>query len=42
VIAAALQIALTTSNPLRSFPGVIEAGGLIGTLVSVIFSSPSR
>jgi nickel/cobalt transporter (NiCoT) family protein len=37
VTAAALQIALTASNPQRSFPGLIEAGGLIGTLVSVIF-----
>jgi nickel/cobalt transporter (NiCoT) family protein len=37
VIAAALMIALTASSLQRSFPGVIENGGLIGTLVSVIF-----
>ena len=37
VIAAAILIALTASSVQRSFPGLIEAGGLIGTLVSVIF-----
>jgi high-affinity nickel-transport protein len=37
VIAAASLIALTASNLQRSYPGLIEAGGLIGTLVSVIF-----
>ena len=37
VIAAAILIALTASRLQRSFPGLIEAGGLIGTLVSVIF-----
>jgi nickel/cobalt transporter (NiCoT) family protein len=37
VIAAAILIALTARSLQRSFPGLIEAGGLIGTLVSVIF-----
>src|SRR5271167_516271 len=37
VIAAATLIALTASSLQRSFPGLIQAGGLIGTLVSVIF-----
>src|SRR4029077_16885058 len=37
VIAAAVLIALTASTLQRSFPGLIEAGGLVGTLVSVIF-----
>jgi nickel/cobalt transporter (NiCoT) family protein len=37
VIAAALLIALTASTLQQSFPGLIEAGGLVGTLVSVIF-----
>jgi high-affinity nickel-transport protein len=37
VIAAAILIVLTASSLQRSFPGLIEAGGLIGTLVSVIF-----
>jgi high-affinity nickel-transport protein len=37
VIAAVILIALTASSLKRSFPGLIEAGGLIGTLVSVIF-----
>ena len=37
VIAAAILIALTASSVQRSFPRLIEAGGLIGTLVSVIF-----
>jgi nickel/cobalt transporter (NiCoT) family protein len=37
VIAAAILIALTASRRQRSFPGLIEAGSLIGTLVSVIF-----
>jgi high-affinity nickel-transport protein len=37
VIAAATLIALTASSLQRSYPGLIEAGGLIGTLVSVSF-----
>jgi high-affinity nickel-transport protein len=37
VIAAAILIALTASSLQRSFPGLIEAGSLVGTLVSVIF-----
>src|SRR6201988_842671 len=37
VIGAAILIALTASTLQRSFPGLIEAGGLVGTLVSVIF-----
>jgi nickel/cobalt transporter (NiCoT) family protein len=37
VVAAALLIALTASSLQRSFPILIEAGGLVGTLVSVIF-----
>jgi len=37
VIAAAILIILTASSLQRSFPGLIEAGGPIGTLVSVIF-----
>jgi nickel/cobalt transporter (NiCoT) family protein len=37
VIAAAMLIAVTASTLQRSFPGLIEAGGLVGTLVSVIF-----
>jgi nickel/cobalt transporter (NiCoT) family protein len=37
VIAAATLIALTASSLQRSLPGLIEAGGLVGTSVSVIF-----
>lgn len=37
VIAVATLIALTASSLQLSFPGLIEAGGLVGTLVSVIF-----
>src|SRR5271166_3681715 len=37
VIAAAILIALTASSLQRSFPGLIEAAGLVGTFVSVIF-----
>ena len=37
VIAAAMLIALTASTLQRRFPGLIEAGGAVGTLVSVIF-----
>jgi high-affinity nickel-transport protein len=37
VIGAATLIALTASSLQQSFPGLIEAGGLVGTLVSVIF-----
>jgi nickel/cobalt transporter (NiCoT) family protein len=37
VIAAETLIALTASSLQRSYPGLIEAGGLIGTLVSVSF-----
>ena len=37
VIAAATLIALTASSLQRSFPRLIEAGTLVGTLVSVIF-----
>ena len=37
VIAAAILIALTASSLQRSFPGLVEAGGLVGTFVSVIF-----
>jgi len=34
VIAAAILIALTASSLQRSFPGLVEAGGAVGTLVS--------
>ena len=37
VIAAAILIAITASSLQQSFPGLIEAGGLVGTSVSVIF-----
>jgi nickel/cobalt transporter (NiCoT) family protein len=37
VISAAILITLTASTLQRSFPGLIEAGGLIGTLVSRAF-----
>src|SRR5215469_14772809 len=37
VVAAATVIALTASSLQRSFPGLIEAGGVVGTWVSVIF-----
>lgn len=37
VITAAMLIAVTASTLQRSFPGLVEAGGLVGTLVSVIF-----
>jgi nickel/cobalt transporter (NiCoT) family protein len=37
VIAAAILIAITASSLQQSFPDLIEAGGLVGTSVSVIF-----
>ena len=37
VIAAAILIALTASSLQRSFPGLMEAGGAVGTLVSAFF-----
>ena len=37
VIAAAILIAFTASSLQRSFPGLIEAGGAVGTLVSAFF-----
>jgi high-affinity nickel-transport protein len=37
VIAAAILIAVTASSLQQSFPGLIEAGGLVGTSVSAIF-----
>jgi high-affinity nickel-transport protein len=37
VFAASLIIALTASKLQQRFPGLIEAGGVIGTLVSVFF-----
>src|SRR6201982_3095916 len=37
VVAASLIIALTASSVQQRFPGLIEAGGAIGTLVSVFF-----
>jgi nickel/cobalt transporter (NiCoT) family protein len=37
VVAAAILIALTANTLQRSFPGLIGAGGLVGTLVSVVF-----
>jgi nickel/cobalt transporter (NiCoT) family protein len=37
VITAVMLIALTASSLQRSFPGLIETSGLVGTLVSVIF-----
>jgi len=37
VIAAAMLIALTASGLQQSFPGLIEVGGLVGTLVSATF-----
>jgi high-affinity nickel-transport protein len=37
VIAAAILIALTASSLQRSFPGLIEAGGAVGTLVAAFF-----
>jgi high-affinity nickel-transport protein len=37
VIAAAIVIVLTASSLQRSFSGLIEAGGVVGTWVSVIF-----
>ena len=36
-VAAAMLVALTTSSFQRGFSRLIEAGGLIGTLVSSIF-----
>src|SRR5260370_32359319 len=37
VFAASLVIALTASSLQQRFPGLIEAGGVVGTLVSVFF-----
>src|SRR5215472_15686613 len=37
VIAAAILISLTASSLQRSFPGLIEAGSVVGTLVSAFF-----
>jgi nickel/cobalt transporter (NiCoT) family protein len=37
VLAASLVIALTASNLQQRFPGLIEVGGVVGTLVSVFF-----
>jgi high-affinity nickel-transport protein len=37
VIAAAILVALTASSLQQSFPGLIAVGGVVGTLVSVIF-----
>jgi high-affinity nickel-transport protein len=37
VFAASLIIALTASSLQQRFPGLIEVGGVIGTLVSVVF-----
>ena len=37
VIAVAIVLVLTASSLQRSFPGLIEAGGVVGTWVSVIF-----
>jgi high-affinity nickel-transport protein len=37
VVAAAMLIALTANTLQRSSPGLIGAGGLVGTLVSVVF-----
>ena len=37
VIAAAILVALTASSLQQSFPGLVAAGSLVGTLVSVIF-----
>jgi high-affinity nickel-transport protein len=37
VVAAAMLIGLTANTLQRSFPGLIGAGGLVGTLVSVVF-----
>jgi len=37
VIAAAILVALTASSLSQSFPGLVAAGSLVGTLVSVMF-----
>src|SRR5271170_8360767 len=37
VLAASLVIALTASSLQQHFPGLIEVGGVVGTLVSVFF-----
>ena len=37
VIAAAILVALTASSLQQSFPGLVAAGSLVGTLVSVMF-----
>src|SRR6516164_5434014 len=37
VITAAIVIGLTASSLQRSFPGLIKAGGAVGTLVSAFF-----
>ena len=37
VIAAAILVALTASSLQKSFPELVEAGSLVGTLVSVMF-----
>jgi high-affinity nickel-transport protein len=37
VVAASLVIALTASSLQQNFPGLVEVGGVVGTLVSVLF-----